>query len=126
MEKKLDLERIYFYASSLVLLIVLVVLTITLIGNLVNYFIPSTAIYNQDEFAIREQIVRSKYGPEISNKELKEKMSKVTDREVREFLQKQINQERAQILKNILSQVLSLVFVIPLYLFHYRMARKLR
>mgnify|MGYP000134111761 CR=1 FL=1 len=123
--EKPNLEKVYFYAASLVLLIAFVILVITLISNLVNYLIPSTRIYAQDEYALREQIVRSKYGPELSSEELQEKIWSVTDNEIKDFLQKQANQERAQLLKSILSQALSLAFVLPLYLFHYRMARKL-
>lgn len=123
--EKLNLEKAYFYAASLVLLIALVILVTTFISNTVNYIFPSSRIYAGDEYALREQIVRNKYGPEISNEELKEKIKLVTNKEIQEFLQKQINQERAQLLRSLLSQVLSLAFILPLYLFHYRMARNL-
>lgn len=123
--EKINLEKLYFYAASLVLLVVLVVLIITLISNIVNYFLPSTIIYGQDEYALRQQIIMSKYGPEIPDEELKKKIEQVSERDIQEFLQKQIDQERAQLLRSLLSQLLSLAFILPLYLFHYRMARNL-
>jgi hypothetical protein len=54
-----------------------------------------------------------------------QRIKEVTEDEIQAFRDRQIQTERRQSLRSILGQILSLCFVVPLYLFHYRRAARI-
>lgn len=123
---KINIEKTYFYLASLITLVISIALVIELINNIVQYFMPYA--FDQSsmpERAIREQIVNEKYGPIESQEEMNEKAREVTEEEIKAFRDRQIEVERRQALRSILGQILSICFVVPLYLFHYRRAARI-
>lgn len=123
---KINIEKTYFYLASLITLVISIALVITLINNIVQYFMPYA--FDQQtipERSIREQIVNEKYGPIESKQEMDQRIKEVTKEEIQAFRDRQIETERRQSLRSILGQILSLCFVVPLYLFHYRRAARI-
>ena len=123
---KINIEKTYFYLASLITLVITIALVIGLINNAVQYFLPfAFDPTTMPERSIREQIVNEKYGPIESQDEMNQKVKEVTQEEIEAFRDRQIMMERRQSLRSMLGQLLSLCFVVPLYLFHYRRAARI-
>lgn len=124
---KHNLEKLYYYSASLLSLLVIIVLLILIAGSIVDYIIPPN--YNRfeglNENAIREEIVFQKYGPNLSEKELKQKKSSITQKEIEDFKKKQLELQRKDILRSLLKELISLALVSPIYIFHFLKARKI-
>lgn len=119
---RITIEKLYFYLTSLVTLVITIILVILLANSLVRYAFPYAYDSGMPVSAIKEQIVNEKYGPIESQSELKRRAAEVTDADVDAYLERQAGSERRQTLRDMLAQLLSLAFVVPLYLFHYRRA----
>lgn len=125
---KADFEKIYFYSASLISLVVIIIILVLIAGSLVDYFIPSAYLdemYGMDERMIREQIVFEKYGPDLTEKEIKEKVAEVKNEEVEKYKKKQLEMARNESLRSLLREVIALIFVLPIYAFHFTKARRL-
>ena len=123
---KINIEKTYFYLASLITLVITIAIVIGFINNAVQYFLPFA--FDQatmPERSIRERIVNDKYGPIESREELNQKLEEVTQEEIEAFRNRQVEAERRQSLRSMLGQLLSLCFVVPLYLFHYRRAARI-
>lgn len=125
---KPDFEKIYFYSASLISLVVIIIILVLVAGSLVDYFIPSAyfnGLFGMDERTIREQIVFEKYGPDLAEKEIKEKIAQVTEEEVENYKKRQVKMARNESLRSLMREAIALIFVFPIYGFHFSKARRL-
>lgn len=123
---KVNFEKLYYYSVSLVSMVIIIILLILLAGYIVDFFIPTSYEFGpMNESMIREAIAIQKYGPSLSEKELKERMAEVTDKEITEYKRRQLDFVKKDALKRLLRSLIALIFVLPIYLFHFSRARKI-
>lgn len=126
LQMKVNFEKIYYYSVSLISMVVIIVLLILLAGYIVDFFMPSSYEFEpMDESMIREEIAIQKYGPSLSEKELKQKAAEVTDKEITEYKRRQLEFVKKDALKSLLRSLIALIFVLPIYFFHFSRARKI-
>lgn len=125
-----QVAKIYYYAVSLVTVIMIIFFTIQLVYNIVNFVYPqSMTEIAQPERDIRLQLAYEKYGYDLSEKEARKKANEFSAKEVEEYKNKKqqesVKMERNVSLRSILYNILALLVTIPFYLFHFRRAREL-
>lgn len=124
-----SIPKIYFYAVSLITLVMIIMFSIQAINSIVEIAMPETYYEQTPDSEIRTEIVRNKYGPSVSEKEIGEKTREISDEEVKEYRERKVAEnkriERNRNIKRLITNILALCVVIPFYLFHFRKARTL-
>lgn len=126
----MSVAKIYYYAVSLVTIIMIIFFMIQLVNNIVNYVYPLADVdIPQSDADLRREMAYEKYGYELSEKEVNKKAKEFSQEEVEEYKkskkQEMIKMERSSALRNILYDILAIIVTVPFYLFHFRQAKLL-
>ncbi|MGE5453990.1 MAG: hypothetical protein ACM3O9_02205 [Methylocystaceae bacterium] len=125
-----NLARIYFYLVALVTLIICIFQIFSLVNATADYLFPTYDMYaklNYSAEEVRNRMVVEQYGvkDETETKKLAQQITVAEVEAYRAKIEKQDREnQKRQMQKRLFTSGISLIFVVPIYLYHYRLARK--
>ncbi len=116
--------KVYVYMVALITFIVVLFNFIQLVRSIPEYLFDVSYSYKMSYMDARNELYMRKYGKYPDTKETPEFSEEEIKKLIDERYQEDINRQKSYTLKNIVTNGVSFLVLLPIHIFYFRLARK--
>lgn len=123
----ISISRIYFYAVSLITLVIILIAVFSFIQSLMDYLLPVSYLPEESLESIKTRMASEVYGAR-TEQEIKDISGTISNEEAEDYRdeleKKELKRMKKEALRRVVLNLIWIAIVFPVYLVHFRIAKR--